>query len=93
MDEFVTYVLYSEKYDKIYIGFSSALIERFYSHNYFSKKGYTLKYRPWSVLEVEFYKNKKEAMQREKFLKSGKGREFIYKVIFPKYRNIGFISA
>ncbi|SEF65871.1 GIY-YIG catalytic domain-containing protein [Halpernia humi] len=35
MNEFVVYVLYSEKYDKYYTGFTSSLIERFYSHNNF----------------------------------------------------------
>ena len=89
MEEFVAYILYSEKYHKIYIGYSSALIQRFYSHNHVSKKGHTLKYRPWLVLEVEFQKTKKQAMQREKFLKSGKGREYIYKTVFPKYIAVG----
>ncbi|WP_245574816.1 GIY-YIG nuclease family protein [Aequorivita capsosiphonis] len=42
-----------------------------------SRKGYTLRYRPWVVLHVEFHKTKKEALQRELFLKSGKGRELI----------------
>ncbi|TXD71091.1 GIY-YIG nuclease family protein [Aequorivita antarctica] len=93
MEEFVTYILYSKKYHKIYIGYSSSLIQRFYSHNHFSNKGYTLKYRPWLVLEVEFHKTKKQAMQRENFLKSGKGREYIYKTVFPKYTADGFISA
>lgn len=92
MDEFVTYILFSEKYDKIYIGYSESIIKRFSSHNYFSRKGYTIRYRPWVVLHVEFYKTKKEALQRELFLKSGKGRELIYNEIFPKYIRIGFIS-
>ncbi|HCE53889.1 MAG TPA: hypothetical protein DER05_02360 [Lutibacter sp.] len=34
--EFVTYVLYSKNYNKIYIGFTSNLIVRFLSHNKFS---------------------------------------------------------
>ncbi|MDX1545154.1 MAG: GIY-YIG nuclease family protein [Christiangramia sp.] len=45
MEEFVNYVLFSKKFNKIYIGFTSALIQRFYSHNYLSRKGYTLKFR------------------------------------------------
>ena len=42
---FVTYVLYSEKFDKIYIGYTSDLINRFHSHNSLAKKGYSIKFR------------------------------------------------
>ncbi|RKN00525.1 GIY-YIG nuclease family protein, partial [Aquimarina sp. BL5] len=33
MKEFVVYILYSEKYDKSYTGYTSDLISRFRSHN------------------------------------------------------------
>jgi len=77
MNEFVTYVLYSLKHDKIYIGYSSSIIERFYSHNEFSNKEYTLRLRPWIVAYNEFFKTKKEAIQMEKWLKSGIGKKII----------------
>lgn len=77
MEEFVVYVLYSKKFNKKYTGYTSNLIQRFYSHNYLSKKGFTIKYRPWEVIYVAFFKTKKEAMNREKFLKSGQGRQWI----------------
>ncbi|KAA3650220.1 MAG: GIY-YIG nuclease family protein [Bacteroidetes bacterium] len=77
MEEFVVYILYSEQYSKSYTGFTSNLIERFKSHNALSKKGWTIKYRPWYIIHVEFYSFKKEAMQREKFLKTGAGRDWI----------------
>ncbi len=83
MEEFVVYILFSEDYGKTYVGFTSNLIERFKSHNYLSKKGYTIKFRPWQVIYVEFFTTKSEALKREKLLKSGKGREFI-KEIIPK---------
>ncbi len=41
---FITYVLYSEKYDKIYIGFTSDLESRLLSHNMLATKGWTVKY-------------------------------------------------
>ena len=77
MDNFVVYILYSEKHNKTYVGFTSNLIERFKSHNYLSNKGYTTKFRPWLVIHVEFFENKSNAIEREKFLKTGKGRDFI----------------
>ncbi|AVR46606.1 endonuclease [Christiangramia fulva] len=85
MEELVTYVLYSKKFDKIYIGFTSSIIQRFYSHNLLATKGYTIKFRPWMVILVEFHKSKTEALKREKFLKSGKGREMIKTQILPNY--------
>ncbi|NRS92853.1 GIY-YIG nuclease family protein [Frigoriflavimonas asaccharolytica] len=66
MEEFVVYVLYSEKYKIHYTGFTSDLISRFRSHNLLSNKGFTRKYRPWLVVYVEFFDNKKDAIQREK---------------------------
>lgn len=41
---FVTYVLYSADHDKIYIGYTSDLIDRFHSHNEFAIKGYTINF-------------------------------------------------
>ncbi|MFO8129200.1 MAG: GIY-YIG nuclease family protein [Bacteroidales bacterium] len=57
---FVTYVLYSRKFDKIYIGYTSNLIARFKSHNELGK-GWTKRYRPWEVISVEFFGSKKQA--------------------------------
>ncbi|MBT5505988.1 MAG: GIY-YIG nuclease family protein [Flammeovirgaceae bacterium] len=64
-------MLFSSKFDKIYIGYTSNLIQRFYSHNFLSKKGYTVRYRPWEVIHVEFLMLKKQAINREKHLKTG----------------------
>ena len=77
MDEFVVYILFSEKHNKTYVGFTSNLIERFKSHNLLGTKGYTLKFRPWKVIYVEFFSSKLEAMKRELFFKSGKGRDYV----------------
>ena len=75
--EFIVYILYSEKFDKTYVGYTSSLIERFKSHNRLSKTGYTTKFRPWIVAYVEIYNTKQEAMAREKWFKSGIDRVFI----------------
>ncbi|WP_248878282.1 hypothetical protein [Epilithonimonas zeae] len=40
-----------------------------------------MKFRPWNVIHVEFFNEKKDAMKREKFLKSGQGRLFIKSLI------------
>ena len=74
---FTVYVLYSEKYNKIYIGYTSNLDDRFKSHNELGTKGWTIKYRPWKIIHTEEFKTKKDAITREKQLKSGQGRQWI----------------
>ncbi|MDZ7722220.1 MAG: GIY-YIG nuclease family protein [candidate division KSB1 bacterium] len=78
---FTVYALYSSKYDKIYIGYTSNLQARFKSHNKLATKGWTIKFRPWEILYTEEYLTKSEAMKREKQLKSYKGRQFIRHLI------------
>lgn len=73
---FFTYVLYSKKYDKIYTGFTSNLDKRIYYHNK-GIKGWTVKYIPWNLVYSEEFSTKKEALKREKELKSYQGRKFI----------------
>ncbi|MFA6260587.1 MAG: GIY-YIG nuclease family protein [Bacteroidia bacterium] len=75
---FTVYVLYSDAFNKIYIGFTSDLTNRMLSHNQLATKGYTIKYRPWRVIHTETFASKVEAMKREKELKSAKGRQFIH---------------
>jgi putative endonuclease len=78
------YILYSKAHNKIYIGETSNLIERFRSHNHLAKKGYTLKYRPWTVVHLEFFETRSDALKREKALKQGQGRHWIRAEILAK---------
>ncbi len=78
---FVAYALYSPKFDKIYIGYTSDLVDRIKSHNFHSPKGFTKNFRPWIVIYVDFFETKSAAMKREKELKSSKGRDFVRKQI------------
>ena len=79
------YILYSEKFQKIYIGQTANLIARIKSHNSLSKKGYTIRFRPWKVVWVEFLDTRQDALKREKELKSGQGRQWIYDFVLKSY--------
>ena len=81
MVDYVVYVLFSDKHNKTYVGFTSDLIDRFKSHNFLATKGYTIKFRPWRVIHVEFFDCKLTALKGEKFLKTGIGRAFIRKLV------------
>jgi putative endonuclease len=76
MEDFVLYILKSSVANKTYIGYSGNIIQRIFWHNN-GNKGYTQKFRPWTVIHIEFSQTKSEAMKREKFLKSGQGRVWI----------------
>ena len=80
MGEFITYILYSIDYDKIYIGYTSNLEQRLISYNHLTTKGFTIKYRPWILVYKEIYHSKQEAMQREKQLKTANGRKFVREI-------------
>ncbi|MBK9152421.1 MAG: GIY-YIG nuclease family protein [Saprospiraceae bacterium] len=84
-DYFVVYVLYSFKSQICYYGFTTDLIQRYYAHNFSNVFGFTVAHRPWVVLYSEIYASKSEALKREKFLKSGTGREWVKNSILPLY--------
>ena len=82
---FTVYVLYSQKYNEIYIGFTSDLENRFLSHNELATKGHTTKYRPWIIAYTEEFKTKPEAMKREAQLKTANGTAFVWNIIRQKF--------
>ena len=60
----------------IYVGFAMNLEERLNRHN----KGWektTKAYAPFKLIYSEDYDDRKSARQREKYLKSGIGKEFL----------------
>ncbi|MFH1012264.1 MAG: GIY-YIG nuclease family protein [Candidatus Peregrinibacteria bacterium] len=74
------YVLRSEKTGYRYIGQTNNLPKRLMEH----RKGLTRSIRfqlPFALTYFECYKSRCEAMKRERFLKSGKGREWLQKTV------------
>ncbi|MEX0622042.1 MAG: GIY-YIG nuclease family protein [Candidatus Woykebacteria bacterium] len=74
------YGLISEKDGRIYVGFTTNLGRRIREHNLgrvFSTKGY----RPWKILYKEETATRLQARKREKYLKSGIGKEFLKSII------------
>ncbi|MDA0936932.1 MAG: GIY-YIG nuclease family protein [Bacteroidetes bacterium] len=66
LKSYIVCILFSTKFNKIYIGYSSKLIERFYSHNFLTTKGYTSRYSPWRVIHFEFFDCKKRSSKEKK---------------------------
>ena len=87
------YVLYSKHLDKIYVGVTNSLIDRFSSHNFLATKGWTIRGRPWVVVHVEFVQDRTAGLKREKQLKGGQGRAWIRKEIMTQAHLVGLLSA
>jgi len=77
---YYVYVLMSSRDNSFYIGCTSDLRKRFILHN----KGQvvsTKHRRPLKMIYCEFYPNKDDAFAREKFLKTGWGRNYIKRAL------------
>ena len=77
---YTVYILHSESLDRYYVGYTNNLIRRLEEHN--RKKGkYTDAGIPWVLVYSEVFLDKKEAMDREKFIKSKKSKIYILELI------------
>ena len=71
---FYVYLLRSEaKRDQLYIGYTEDLESRFKKHNTGEVQS-TKPYRPWVLIYYEVFTSKKDAKQREQYLKTTKWR-------------------
>jgi len=73
---FCVYILRSLKNGRNYTGSTNNIERRLKEHN-FGESKYTRLTRPFVLIYKEEYQTRKEAVQRELFFKSGKGREWI----------------
>ena len=88
MEKFTVYVLFSKNANRHYTGFTSNLKQRLLSHHELGK-GWTSKFRHWTLIFAREFPTKAQAMKFEKWLKTGAGRDFIRTLHSSK----GFISA
>jgi putative endonuclease len=73
---FYTYVLTSNEDGKLYIGFTDNLKQRIEQHNKGAVPA-TKNRRPLKLIYYEACLNKKSAIAREKYFKTGFGRRFL----------------
>ena len=90
---YFVYILYSISGGKTYVGYSNNVDRRLQEHNVTETTGFTLRYRPWTLIRTEQFTTKQEAMAREKFLKTGKGRDEIKNYIANYLGTSGAVSA
>ena len=74
------YILYSQKRDRYYVGYTSSITSRLAMHN----SGSTISTKsgiPWEIVYVENYEDKSLALRREKEIKKQKSRKYIENLI------------
>jgi putative endonuclease len=78
---FSVYILYSNKLDRYYVGFTSLPIEQRIRRHLSNHKGYTGLTKDWNLFYIEVYETKEQAMKREKEIKSWKDKKRIEELI------------
>ena len=77
---FFVYSIRSLNENYIYVGLTDNFERRFKEHQ--SGKNKTTKpYKPFKILLVDQYPTRQEARNREKYLKSGIGKEFLKSIL------------
>ena len=77
---FFVYVLGSRTTGKHYVGFCQDVVQRVGQHNAGLTKA-TKNRGPWRLVYQEEYPTRAAAMRRERFLKSGQGREQLKRLL------------
>ncbi len=73
---YLVYALRSKVDGRIYVGFTSDLERRIKEHNSGKTKS-TKGYIPWELLYKEEVTDRNEARKKEKYFKSGIGKEYL----------------
>jgi putative endonuclease len=73
---YTVYIIRSTKDNKRYIGCTRNILRRLDEHNNGLVKS-TRNRRPLELIYTEGFENKSDAIARERFFKSGKGREYL----------------
>ncbi|MFA5188637.1 MAG: GIY-YIG nuclease family protein [Patescibacteria group bacterium] len=73
---YYVYAIKSKNKNYIYVGISDNPARRIKQHNLGYNKT-TKPYKPFDIILIEEYPNRLEARKKEKYLKSGCGKEFL----------------
>ena len=77
---FYVYAISSKVKNYIYVGLTNNFERRLDEHNSGQNKT-TRPYKPYKLILVEKFETRLEARLREKYLKSGIGKEFLKRII------------
>ena len=81
------YVLYSKSFKRFYTGFTQDLEKRLGEHNSGKTKS-TKGFIPWEIVYSEECESRMKARNREKYYKSGIGREKIKEILKENLKDL-----
>src|SRR6266853_4209627 len=73
---FVVYIIYSQKVDRYYIGYTEDTDNRLIQHNG-GESVFTAKANDWKIVYKEVFLTRQEAQRRERIIKARKSRKYI----------------
>jgi len=79
--KYFVYILYSEKLNRYYVGHAGDSIEERLRKHLSNHRGYTAKAKDWTLKYTEEYSSKKDAYERELYIKRKKSVKFIQNLI------------
>jgi len=82
---YFVYVLQSQKNHRLYTGSTDDIQRRLFEHNAGKSKA-TQNTRPFKLLHFEQFETRSEAIRRERFLKTGVGRDELKYILSRKDR-------
>jgi len=89
---YFVYVLRSVATGRYYTGSTSDLPARLLQHN--SDQSLSTKHRePWQLVHQETYETLAEAVRRERYFKTGRGREELKRLLSQSCRRAGIESS
>ena len=74
------YAIISIPSREIYVGMALSAEKRLIEHNN-GKNRYTKGLKPWKLFHIEYFPDWKQAREREKYLKSGVGKELLKSMV------------
>ncbi len=86
---YAVYVLFSEKDHLLYVGFTTDINKRIINHNNGDTTS-TKHRRPLKLIFAEYYLFKEDAMYREKYFKSSKGKRALKLMLNYTLTSLGY---
>ena len=83
---YFVYVLRSEVAERRYVGSCADTVQRLGQHNAGISRS-TRDWRPWVLVHQETFNCRAEALHRERYLKTGKGREELGRILAKHLKN------
>ena len=80
---YFVYILYSDDFRRTYSGISDDVERRLEQHNGKQSKS-TKAFVPWRIIHTEEFETRMEARKKEKYFKSGVGRDYMKTLLFSQ---------